>query len=66
MAILMRPDKLHFAKKVRRLMIHIPGRLVKGSGYFQMKIPTKFYEEVKKWCERWSETFKPARDFSTA
>jgi hypothetical protein len=66
MAILMRPDKPHFAKKLRRLMIHIPGRLVRGSGYFRMKIPHKFYEEVKRWCERWSETFKPARDFSTA
>lgn len=66
MAILMRPDKPHFAKKLRRLMIHIPGRLVRGSGYFRMKIPHKFYEEVIRWCERWSETCKPARVLSTA
>ena len=65
MAILMRPDKPHFAKKLRRLMIHIPGRLVKGSGYFRMKIPHKFYKEVTKWIERWTETFKPSR-LSTA
>jgi hypothetical protein len=66
MAILMRPDKPHFAKKLRRLMIHIPGRLVKGSGYFRMKIPHKFYQEVMAWIERWLETCKPARDLSTA
>ena len=66
MAILMRPDKPHFAKKLRRLMIHVPGRLVKGSGYFRMKIPHKFYAEVKAWTERWLETCKPARELSTA
>jgi len=66
MAVLMRPDKPHFAKKLRRRMIHIPGHFVKGSGYFRMKIPFKFYEEVMAWMKRWSETFKPARDFSTA
>lgn len=66
MAILMRPDKPHFAKKLRRLMIHIPGRLVKGSGYFRMKIPHKFYEEVTAWIKRWLETCKPARELSTA
>jgi hypothetical protein len=66
MAILMRPDKPHFAKKLRRQMIHIPGRLVKGAGYFRMKIPHKFYEEVKAWTKRWLETFEPTRNFSTA
>lgn len=66
MAILMRPDKPHFAKKLRRQMIHIPGRLVKGAGYLRMKIPHKFYQEVMRWCERWSETFEPARVLSTA
>jgi hypothetical protein len=66
MAILMRPDKPHFAKKLRRKMINIPGRLVRGSGYFRMKVPHKFYLEVDAWMKRWSETFKPARVFSTA
>jgi hypothetical protein len=66
MAILMRPDKPHFAKKLRRQMIHIPGHLVRGSGYLRMKIPHKFYQEVMRWMERWSATFDPTRNFSTA
>jgi hypothetical protein len=65
MAILMRPDKPHFAKKLRRLMIHIPGHLVTGGGYFRMKIPHKYYEEVMAWTKRWLETLDPAR-LSTA
>lgn len=66
MAILMRPDKPHFAKKLRRQMIHIPGHLVTGARYLRMKIPHKFYEEVMAWSKRWLETFEPARHFSTA
>jgi hypothetical protein len=66
MAILMKPDKPHFAKKLRRKMIHVPGRLVRGAGYFRMKIPKRFYEEVMKCRERWLETFKPARVLSSA
>ncbi len=61
MAILMRPDKPHFAKKLRRLMIHIPGHLVTGARYLRMKIPTKFYEEVFACMTRWAETFEPSR-----
>lgn len=61
MAILMRPDKPHFAKKLRKLFIQIPGRLVRGSGYFRMKIPARFYEEVMLMFTRWQETFNPAR-----
>lgn len=41
-------------------------RLVKGAGYFRMKIPKRFYEEVMKCRERWLETFKPARVLSSA
>jgi hypothetical protein len=61
MALLMRPDKPHFAKKLRKKIIHIPGRLVKGSGYFRMKMPLKFFKEVQTMLTRWQETFEPAR-----
>lgn len=61
MAKLMRPDKPHFAKKLRRRMIHIPGHLVRGARYYRMKIPQKFYEEVLAWTTRWQATFEPAR-----
>lgn len=66
MAILMRPDKPHFAKKLRKRFIHIPGHLVSGSGYLRMKIPTKFFKEVMELLKRWSETFKPIPHLSTA
>lgn len=61
MAILMRPDKPHFAKKLRRLMIHIPGHLVTGARYVRMKIPHKFFKEVMECMTRWAETFEPSR-----
>jgi len=41
-------DKPHFAKKLRRQM-SIFRSSVKGSGYFRMKIPHKFYKEVMAW-----------------
>jgi hypothetical protein len=66
MALLMRPDKPHFAKKLRKKMIHIPGRIVKGAGYLKLKMPTKFFKEVMEFLTRWLEPFKPARDLSTA
>ncbi len=66
MAILMRPDKPHFAKKLRKKFIQIPGRIVHGARYVRLKIPTKFFKEVTEMLTRWSETFKPAREFSTA
>lgn len=66
MAILMRPDKPHFAKKLRKKFIQIPGRIVHGARYVRLKIPTKFFKEVMEMLTRWSETFKPAREFSTA
>ncbi len=61
MAILMRPDKPHFAKKLRRQMIHIPGHLVTGARYLRMKIPHKFFQEVMTCLKRWAETFEPSR-----
>lgn len=66
LAIVMRPDKPHFAKKLRKRLIHIPGRLVSGAGYLRMKIPTKFFKEVTEILKRWSETFDPIPHLSTA
>lgn len=66
LAIVMKPDKPHFAKKLRKRLIHIPGRLVSGSGYLRMKIPTKFFKEVIETLKRWSETFNPIPHLSTA
>jgi len=61
MAILMRPDKPHFAKKLRRQLIQIPGHLVTGARYLRMKIPIKFFKEVIECMRRWTETFEPSQ-----
>jgi len=65
-AVLMRPDKPHFAKKLRKRFINIPGHLVSGARYTRMKIPTKFFKEVMEFLTRWRATFDPAQQFSTA
>lgn len=65
-ARLMKPDKPHFAKKLRKRLIKIPGRLVSGARKLRMKIPTKFYKEVTQFLERWRETSNPAQLLSTA
>lgn len=46
MALLYRPDKPHFAKKMRRRFIFLPGKLVKHARQLVMKIPRRFMKEV--------------------
>jgi hypothetical protein len=46
MALLYRPDKPHFSKKMRRHFIFLPGKLVKHARQLVMKIPRRFTREV--------------------
>jgi hypothetical protein len=46
MALLYRPDKPHFSKKMRRRFIFLPGKLVKHARQLVMKIPRRFMKEV--------------------
>lgn len=45
-ALVQRPDKPHFSKKIRRRFIYIPGKIIKHARQLVLKIPTRFYEEV--------------------
>lgn len=45
-ALVQRPDKPHFSKKIRRRFVYIPGRIIKHARQLILKIPVRFYEEV--------------------
>lgn len=52
-AVLDRPDKPHFAKKLRRKFLFIPGRLVKLARVLRMKIPAPYRREVRRAIDAW-------------
>lgn len=45
-ALVQKPDKPHFSKKIRRRFIYIPGKIIQHARQVFLKIPTRFYEEV--------------------
>ena len=45
-ALVQKPDKPHFSKKIRRRYIYIPGKLIQHARQVFLKIPTRFYREV--------------------
>ena len=67
-AILERPDKPHYAKKIRRKLINAPAQLFTGGGQLALRVKEKFLKEVTAFIERWrshSVTLPPLA-FSTA
>jgi hypothetical protein len=47
-AVIQKPDKPHFSKKIRRRFVYIPGKVVLHARQVFLKIPVRFYEEVKR------------------
>jgi hypothetical protein len=45
-ALVQKPDKPHFSKKIRRRYIYIPGKIIQHARQVFLKIPTRFYKEV--------------------
>jgi hypothetical protein len=45
-ALVQKPDKPHFSKKIRRRNIYIPGKVIKHARQMILKIPVRFYQEV--------------------
>jgi hypothetical protein len=45
-ALVQRPDKPHFSKKIRRRYVYIPGKIIKHARQIILKIPVRFYKEV--------------------
>jgi hypothetical protein len=62
-ALVQRPDKPHFSKKIRRRFIYIPGKIIKHARQLILKIPTRFYKEVHLFKTAW--TFKPCPSLDT-
>lgn len=50
-----------FAKKLRRKYIHIPGRLVRTTGRWWIKIPEFYRKEVENVVKVWAATLESAR-----
>jgi Transposase DDE domain group 1 len=46
-ALVQKPDKPHFSKKIRRRYIYIPGKLIQHARQLILKIPVRFYKEVQ-------------------
>jgi len=47
-AIVQKPDKPHFSKKIRRRYIYVPGKVVKHARQLILRVPVRFYEEVQR------------------
>lgn len=62
-ALVQRPDKPHFSKKLRRKFIYIPGKVVSHARQLFLKIPTRFHEEVIRFKQAWQ--LKPCAALDT-
>lgn len=52
-AVIERPHKPHFSKKLRRRFVYIPGKVIEHARQICMKIPERFYREVMRLREAW-------------
>lgn len=62
-AVIERPHKPHFSKKLRRRFIFIPGKVIEHARQMFMKIPIRFYKEVMRLREAWQSSLDPAPGF---
>ena len=59
-AIIDKPDKPHYSKKLRRKFVWLPGRLVKHARQLVMRIPTRYFKEVTRLQQAWANSFELA------
>jgi hypothetical protein len=59
-AIIEKPHRPHFAKKLRRRFIHIPGKVIEHARQLCMKIPERFFKEVQRLRKDWQLPLHPA------
>lgn len=59
-ALVEKPDKPHFSKKLRRRFVFIPGKVVRHARQIIMKVPVHFFKEVQRLREAWQLTPHPA------
>lgn len=58
-ALMMKPDKPHFAKKLRKRIVFAAGKVIKHAGQLYLKIVAHAFKEVMKLREAWG--FTPAK-----
>jgi hypothetical protein len=59
-ALVEKPDKPHFSKKLRRRFVFIPGKVVQHARQIIMKVPLHFFKEVQRLREAWRLSLHPA------
>ena len=59
-AIITKPHRPHFSKKLRRRYIYIPGKLIKHARQLCVKIPVRFFKEVQLLRKAWQLPLHPA------
>lgn len=65
-AIVEKPHKPHFAKKLRRRFIYIPGKVIEHARQLCIKIPERFFKEVQRLREAWQLPLHPAPSMGTS
>ena len=55
-----KPDKPHYAKKLREKYIYLPGKVIKHARQFFLKIPENFRKEVDLMQSRWAGKLEAA------
>lgn len=64
-AIIEKPHKPHFSKKLRRRFIYIPGKVVEHARSLCIKIPERFFREVNRLRQAWQLPLYPAPAWAT-
>lgn len=59
-AIIEKPHRPHFSKKLRRRFIYIPGKVVEHARSLCIKIPERFFKEVNRLRKGWQLDLHPA------
>jgi hypothetical protein len=58
-SLLDNPRNPHFAKKVRRKYVFIPGKVIRHAKQWMMKIPEFYKKEVDRLIHAWMAAFFP-------
>jgi hypothetical protein len=52
-AIIEKPDKPHFSKKLRRRFVFIPAKVIRHARQVILKVPIQFFKEVQRLRQAW-------------
>jgi Transposase DDE domain group 1 len=64
-ALVEKPDKPHFSKKLRRRFVFIPAKVIQHARQVIMKVPVHFFKEVNRLREAWRLSLHSAPAWAT-